>query len=561
MMRVWRNKDFQFVCAISFLSLLLWLPRFRGPIDLRYDAGVYFILGTSLAEGNGYRLLNEPGDIQAVQYPPLLPAIIAVHEKVLGTSNPRIVGHALRFTYFLFTTGYLLAAYWMARRYLQAASAFLATLFCALFLHTYILSDLGFTEIPFGLATMLFFVASTGVPTRGKGIAAATAAFAAYLLRTMGIAVLGAWVLEAALRKQFRQAAVRAAIAAVPVLCWQVYIATVTHSAAYKHPAYAYQRADYMYYNVTYPQNIRLVDPFVPELGHATNAAMIARVARNLLAIPPALGEAVSAPRDFWTWAAQRTPVLRRAPAALIFFPIVLLGAFVIGGILLWFRRGQWLPALYVAASILLICLTPWPGQFARYLAPITPLLTVALVLAVIFVKRSTDLWVDHTGRLGRWLSAAIFGMVLLIQSFTTEKAFRTGLDPVTISDSQGNVTRYRLFYHDATWNGFNTAVDWLRLNARPTSIAAGSCPHEVFLGARIKAIMVPMEVDPAREEQLLESAGVTYVIVDGLPFVDITRRYLDPAIRSFPGRWQLVFTSPEQAVRIYKRTGSRLQS
>ncbi len=32
------------------LAVTFWLPRFRGPIDLRWDAGVYYILGTSLAE-------------------------------------------------------------------------------------------------------------------------------------------------------------------------------------------------------------------------------------------------------------------------------------------------------------------------------------------------------------------------------------------------------------------------------------------------------------------------------------------------------------------------------
>ena len=47
---------------------------------------MYYILGTSLAGGHGYRLLNEPGQIRAVQYPPLLPAIVAIHERLLGTS-------------------------------------------------------------------------------------------------------------------------------------------------------------------------------------------------------------------------------------------------------------------------------------------------------------------------------------------------------------------------------------------------------------------------------------------------------------------------------------------
>ena len=50
------------------------------------------MLGTALAEGKGYRLLNEPGEIHAVQYPPLLPMIVAAHQRIMGTSDYFKVG-------------------------------------------------------------------------------------------------------------------------------------------------------------------------------------------------------------------------------------------------------------------------------------------------------------------------------------------------------------------------------------------------------------------------------------------------------------------------------------
>jgi len=83
------------VIALMLFGIVIvcWLPRFSGPIDLRWDGAVYYILGTSLAEGKGYRLLNEPGEIEAVQYPPLLPLIVAAHQWVLGTNDPVLVGH------------------------------------------------------------------------------------------------------------------------------------------------------------------------------------------------------------------------------------------------------------------------------------------------------------------------------------------------------------------------------------------------------------------------------------------------------------------------------------
>src|SRR5215469_14300008 len=73
------------------LVLILWVPRLFGPIDLRWDAGVYYVLGTSLATGHGYRILSEPGSPEALQYPPLLPAMVALCQRVMGSTNPAIV--------------------------------------------------------------------------------------------------------------------------------------------------------------------------------------------------------------------------------------------------------------------------------------------------------------------------------------------------------------------------------------------------------------------------------------------------------------------------------------
>ena len=86
------------------MLLLIWLavsiPRLNGPIDLRWDASAYYVLGTALAEGKGYRLLNEPGEIKTVQYPPLVPLIVAVHQWLMGTSDFFEVGWRLRILLF-----------------------------------------------------------------------------------------------------------------------------------------------------------------------------------------------------------------------------------------------------------------------------------------------------------------------------------------------------------------------------------------------------------------------------------------------------------------------------
>src|SRR5260370_24535827 len=85
--------------VILAIALLLWAPRLSGPIDLRWDGSVYYILGTSLATGHGYRILSEPGSPEALQYPPLLPVVVALYQRALGTTDPTVVAQWLRISY------------------------------------------------------------------------------------------------------------------------------------------------------------------------------------------------------------------------------------------------------------------------------------------------------------------------------------------------------------------------------------------------------------------------------------------------------------------------------
>src|SRR5215475_12751117 len=133
----WRWYELFIIIILVAVAAISWSRRLTGPIDLRYDASTYYNLGTSLAEGKGYRLLNEPGEIEAVQYPPLLPLVVAAHQWILGTNDPVIVGHWLRLSFFLIFAVYIFTVYLMLRNYLPLQYAFLGTLVCLFNLQTY----------------------------------------------------------------------------------------------------------------------------------------------------------------------------------------------------------------------------------------------------------------------------------------------------------------------------------------------------------------------------------------------------------------------------------------
>ena len=270
----WRRRGV-WLLALTGLSVALWFPRRFGPLDMRYDAGVYYILGTSLAEGRGYRILSEPGAIEAIQYPPGLSVIAAAAQKVAGTTDADTVGHLLRigFAGMFLLLGF--AIFFMAVRYVPPPWAAFAAAVTLLQGEMIFLSDLFFAELPYALVTVLFFVvvpravpSATELPrSRLRRALAGGLAVVGYLLRTAGVALFVAWVAEALLRRRIGRAALRAMVALMPLVAWQAYTVHVKHSEAYRHPAYPYQRAGYQFYNVSYLDNLIYKDPFIPEQG------------------------------------------------------------------------------------------------------------------------------------------------------------------------------------------------------------------------------------------------------------------------------------------------------
>lgn len=553
-------RDPLVLAALLLLALLTWLPRLRGPIDLRYDAGVYYVLGTSLAEGHGYRLLSEPGAIQAIQYPPLLPLFVALHQWVAGSSDPAAAGHWLRISFLFLFLGYIAAVYLLGRRWLSPAWAATVALISLFHIQAIWISDLLHSELPFALLSVLFLLAAGRSGHRFGEWAAGAAAVAAFLTRSVGVALLGAWVGESVFRRRWRQAALRALVAAVPVLAWQGYIAQVKASPGYAEGAYAYQRAPYQFYNVGYLENLGYVDPFVPELGRTTVVGVARRIGANLVSMPAGLGGAIGS-NTHWTVSKieDLNAVLGASliPVWIVLVPLVVLGVGSLAGLVLLAVRGRWLIPLYAFGSIALITLTPWPGQFDRYLAPLTPVLALALFIALLSARERLRAAKSARWRTtGKVLVPAVAAGVLFLQLVPLYKVFTRHLQTVVYRDRSGGAREQKLFFFPPAWQDQRAAVEWLGSVAPPGAIVATSTPHWAYLITGLRAVMPPFEADPATEQQLLDAVPVDYLIVDELEFLNVTRRYAAPAVRRYPDRWQLVFSRPGNGSRIYRRVG-----
>ena len=545
----WSRADTFIVGVLVLTSVVAWLPRFRGPVDFRWDAAVYYLLGTSLAEELSYTLSSEPGDIATPIYPPLLPLLLALHQWLLGTSDPVVVGGWLRITFCLLLTGYSVASYVLLRTRLPIELATPAVALCVLHWFPHWLSDRCYSDLPFAVAAAGFFVLCSR--TARLGGAAGICATAAYLLRSAGIALLFAWIAERVVVRDWRRAATRLMIGSISVLAWQGYVFSIERSEAYRQPAYPHQRAAYNIYNVSYARLAALRDHRRPHLGEATSLERVSSFFRNAAMLPVDMGGSVSAPRHGWDAMMERiksTDGLRRVvPWAVIPVAMGSLGVLIIFGLVRMAREGDVvIPiALILYAAAICVMPTTYMYELPRYLAVLAPVFAIALL------KGLQGLQGRVPGYIGIIAVSLLLSGVMTFQVVLLADLYRSGSTELEYSDWRGSRVRYRLFTYDAHSMGQDGAIAWLNQHGRRDAIVVSSSPHWIHLRTGLRAVMPPMESDAASNAALLDAIPATYVLVEEGSF---TGEYVGPVVRRRLHEWQPVLADHTNGVALYER-------
>ena len=526
--------------VVFVIAFSLWAPRLSGPIDLRWDASVYYVLGTSLATGQGYRILSEPGSPEMLRYPPLLPAIVAVCQRVLGSTDLTVVGPWLRILYAVLFLAYALVVLALARRYLRPVFVVTAVAFTLLQPNTIWLSDLLYTEIPFALISVLFVLVAVAGPQgstherAGCGYRAwrpwlrETASFllatAGFLLRTAGIALLAAWVFEALVRGRWRLALIRGLLAVLLIIAWQTYVVRVTHSYEYSHPAYAYQRAPSHAYNGSYAESVGLSDPSHPGWRHSLSA-LTNQLRVNTRPLIESFGEALST--------SGRVPTLVLSAVAFV-------------GLAMLVRRRAWMVILIVLVSVAIIWPMPWRNQFYRYMVPLTPFLMIGVMIA----------FNDITGALsalpvrpviatfGRIALAVPVVFVFVLQISSVRKLFYDrAIAWASYVPDRGAVGPH-FFYYSPFSRAWDVEIAWIQSHSDPNAVVLTHLPHLCYVRTGHRAVLSPVERNQDRVREVLESVPVSYVILDPIDSM--------PAVEKDSQRWRSVESI--EGVRLYER-------
>jgi hypothetical protein len=247
--------------------------------------------------------------------------------------------------------------------------------------------------------------------------------------------------------------------------------------------------------------------------------------------------------------------------------PLFVLGGLVLVGAGLLVHRGNLIIPLCIVCSVGLVCLTPWPAQFNRYLMPTVPLLALSLCVTIAWILEQSQ-----QRRLGTWqVVSRVLVCVIVIgiglqQIATVGVIYTKRLLPVQYNTRQGERVEYRLFFYMDSYRALDAGVDWLITNTKPSGVIAVSMPHWVYLRTGNKTVMPPFESDPVKAQQLLESVSVTYLILDEGLAID-SKRFTKGVIERFPDRWRPVYRDDvmtesgvrhEGAFEIYERIDPR---
>ena len=256
--------------------------------------------------------------------------------------------------------------------------------------------------------------------------------------------------------------------------------------------------------------------------------------------MPAALGEAVSAPNPIWQSALERTNRLLAITAAgqrRMGAYLGIWGSCSGLGVVILARRGAWLMVFIILGSIGLVCTTPWPAQFARYLAPLAPFLdnrcrsgpcprSLLVYECGNFVGRSL---------LGDWRSLASWCPASSCRPIL-RRGYSVGHqseDAIWFAPGASKAELVASFFTTAPGGhgrkpSAGSTRTYRRRDRRHDITAPLLPPH----GRR--AVFPPMEIDPAHARRLLEAVPVSYVIVDAFSYpIDSSRRYALPAVES----------------------------
>jgi 4-amino-4-deoxy-L-arabinose transferase-like glycosyltransferase len=530
-----KNISTRFTLIVVALGLLVGAAALSGAnkqiLGLFHDDGIYAVVGKSVAQGEGYRILSLPTAPAQTKYPFLYSYLVAALWAV-DSSFPQNIWLLKSLNCAILAGIFILAAI-CYRRFFPASNC-AAILFAALVCSNPIV--FGFTD--YLLSDLLLVLFALGALTVSAGDEQS---------QFFQLALLGAVVGLACLTRT----------AALPLV-----FAGAIHSLAARG-----WRGALLFLSAV---GLLVAPWFLWVASHGQQPT------DSLLAYYSAYDAAGAGSSDWLTSISRHWPIIHGNGRYLwdmvemiYLLPLLpgfgwFIALFSLLGMLASARRNSLFLWSFLLSSLGLHLI--WPFHPGRYLAPLLPVLVLLMFRGMALAQlRWETMAQDHPPR--RWLGKLVWCpvLVMLVLNGVWLSAFLLIRDEQTVRGLNGN----RLPYG---WAGFEESFAWLREHAAADAVLATAYDPMYFLYTGRRAIRPALhrpasyfypygqtqpEVGTVEEiKPQIVKMGIDYLIIDpmaGYAEGKATVKLFESLVQSFGGQAEPVFTSGDGKHRIYR--------
>lgn len=490
-----------YIYATILILCFAWVYSliFDEDLEMVGDNAAYYILGKSLYMGEGYRYINSPEAPPAARLPPGYPVLIALTMTLWSSDfaavklvNGLAFGLAVVAAFYLF--GKLSG---------NVHLAFVAAMAMLCNGHLLRFSTLMMSESSFLLCAVLALLVGSHIAEenfkRPHIYLLVLCLIAAFYIRTMGIALLGAVCLVLVWHRWWRYLAFVAAGYVLAVVPW-------------------YLRGRRLQGD-SYIDQLLSVNPFRPELGKVGLGDLALRLLSNAeryltLEVPDGLLYYITS-NDNLRQVTTATTLLSAA--------LLLLAAYG----LYTLKRLRLLTAAYVGATGGILLLWPEVVIGTRFLQPLIPLLLLGIFNGLWTIARAL-LQKRHAARS---VYSLILAPLLLVFLHDIEYLSEVATEAV----------------YPKPWINYFAAARWIEHNTAPDAVVACRKPNMFYLYANRRTVVYAFTLKQAELVEDLEQKGVDYVVLEQLGYSS-TGRYLAPAIGAHPHRFTRVYNLDDPA-------------
>ena len=485
-----KYQSFIILLVATIAFVVVYSQIFDEKLDQNGDNASYFILGKALAEGDGFVNINSIQKTPNNHFPPGYPVIISAVIKVFGENARNIkVANSL----FLYLT--LVALYFLVKEVSNKNSTAIIAIFLVM-MNSHLLrySSIIMTEIPFLFFSTITILSFTKINYKrpvwqDKYLYVVIALLSISLhIRTSGVALILGIILFLVFRRHWKHASIIALGVFLLALPWQI--------------------RNNKYGGSSYVKQLKMVNPYRPELGKAGPGDYFSRFGNNLhryltKEIPTATLSIINANY-------RQVSSLSEWLYGLFFFLLIIFG-------ILNLKKFRLLILAYLAGTLTILSLWPdvWIG--IRFILPAVPFLIVGLVngLQVVFSRVTPQ----PARKYMAWLP-------LIISIF---------LFPGINSLSMGAKAEIK-----PEWTNYYSLASWLKENNGDEIVVACRKPGLFYLYSNSYTINHKYTTDDQELIKDLIEKQVDYVVLDQLGYSS-TSRYLYPAIQKNSEVFELI--------------------